>query len=129
MNKNIVITLIKFFGLILILIVCLLIIYYFTPNNYCIEIFDKDKFIIKKEKEIEIMPNSLYTLKENSDYYLQFINSDKINLIIKNIIKSQHIICNSENLIKLKNKSHIEINNNSDKKIIVKIIVYEKLIK
>lgn len=109
------------FGLIIILIFILLALYYLTPNNYKIELFDDNKFIKKKEVEYKIKPNSTLNIIVKTDEYLKSSNIP-INYIIKNWFKSQNVLIDKDNdLIKIKYGSEIFLSNNSneEKKIII----------
>jgi len=113
------------FGIIIILAIILIVVYYVTPNNYKIEKFDNNYKIIKKEN-IEIEKNSIYIFnyEDYSSYYIRIIDDEQY-LIIENYFKSQNIVSNSDNLIKLLYNSNIKIINNSENKIIINYELYD----
>jgi hypothetical protein len=121
-KKTIVNYVVIVFGIIIVLIFTLLILYYLTPNNYEIFTIDDSKFKLKEEIEFSIKPDSI-TKIDNIDIistYLKF--PTETNLVIKNIFKSQNIYINNNNeLVKPKYNSEIFLINNSnlEKKIII----------
>lgn len=140
------------FVIVVILTILLLLLYYLTPNNYIIELFDKSKYNLVKENIININPGSNFNLQDldsNNDYlkFYQIINLDElaeqsilsnfknnekyaekksINLLIRNIMKSQNMTFNQDELIYPTYGSNIFILNQSDNVIRIKILIYRK---
>lgn len=111
------------------LITLLLLGYYLTPNNYMIYDYEKTKDNLKFIKEKE------FILKKNENYKLSlelepctnnlFYNFDKeTNLIISNIIKSQNITLSTNDLIKIRFNSEVNLINNSKEEIVVRMKIY-----
>jgi hypothetical protein len=134
---------ITIFVIVVILTVFLLLLYYLTPNNYIIELFDESKYNFVKEFTVNIGPGLNFNVP-NSDSDSNFLKFDKINnldivteqtdipteqfnninLLIKNTIKSQSIICNQNELVWTKYGSNIIILNQSENNIGIKVSIY-----
>lgn len=122
-------------------IVFLIGLYYFTPNNFIIKDYDNTLYSLIQQKQYIVSPNDYFILSDN-DYYLQIILSSNelniigqesnlvinkdINLIIRNWLKSQNIIYESDELIKLNNTSELVYFNNSNEPIAIKVYFYQK---
>lgn len=121
-NKIYINYLIQLFGIVCILIIGLIILYYITPNNYTVEEYKKNNNK-KLYKQIIINPNSKYILDDPDIYnkYLYFDNN--INIIISNLFKSNHINYNNKYKIIINYNSIISFTNDSDKKIIINIYI------
>ena len=121
-RKSIVHFVVLIFGLVIILIFILLVMYYITPNNYELLNWDENKFILQNQIEYMIKPNTTINIENiYLNKYLRF--SSQTNLIIKNVFKSQNIIINkNEVLVKSKYNSKILLSNNSD--IEEKVVIY-----
>lgn len=121
-RKSIVHFVVLIFGLVIILIFILLVMYYITPNNYELLNWDENKFILQNQIEYMIKPNTTINIENiYLNKYLRF--SSQTNLIIKNVFKSQNIIINkNEVLVKSKYNSEILLSNNSD--IEEKVVIY-----
>ena len=108
--------------------VILLVIYYLTPNNYWILELDQEKNEIKKIKEINLVVEPYSTTKLDPDEISKKIiefNQDT-HIIVKNLMKSQSIICTQNNLIQARFNSDIYIVNDSDNKLELIISIYAK---
>ena len=123
-RKSIVNITVIIFGFIIILIFILLILYYITPNNYEIIHWDINKFKLENQIEYILKPHSTINIDNISNigknYYLKF--SEKTDLLVKNIFKSQNISINEESdLIKSNYDSEIFLVNNSktEKKVVI----------
>lgn len=154
-NQNITRLVVNFFVTIFIIVVILtvflLVLYYLTPNNYLIELFDKSKYDLVKEYWVNIKSNSNFHIPnlDSENNYLKFeqiigldepakksnvpiensnvpIEKSNINLLIKNIIKSQSVINNQDNLVCPLFNSNIIILNQSENNINIKITIYKK---
>jgi hypothetical protein len=121
-KKSVVHLVVLIFGFIVIFIFILLTMYYLTPNNYEIIIWDENKFTLQNQIEYIIKPDSTLDIGSiNLDKYLRF--SSKTNLVIKNSFKSQSVLINEDKeLVKSKYNSEILLSNNSD--VDKKVIVY-----
>lgn len=110
------------FGIISILIIILLSVYYLTPNNYQIIKYSEKDYKLDSELNFSIIPKSSIELK-NKEYYKYYIkfNSNELNLIVKNCLKSQNLIINSDELIKINYGSDIIITNNLENNINISI--------
>jgi hypothetical protein len=119
-NKLYINYLIQLFGIVCVLIIGLIILYYITPNNYSIEEY-KDSNNKKLYKQIIINPNSTYIIDdpEICDKYL-YIDKN-INIIISNTIKSNDINYDNKYKIIVNYNSNISFINDSNKKIIINI--------
>ena len=123
-----------FIGLFVILIILtflLLVLYYITPNNYTIYQFDETKYFLIKEYLLEIKPESnLNVMTPYLNIFFKFDSesndndTNEINLLITNIIKSQSLIYNKNELIC--SNSKIIIQNNSKNEIKINLGVYQK---
>lgn len=113
------------FTIIAILTIFLLILYYFTPNNYIIIDYNYDKFTLEKEIDYKILKNSFIKIsyKDYLNYFVKF--NEDINIIIKNSLKSQSIIYTTEKILNIKYKSDILIYNNNDNDINIKMFLYK----
>ena len=137
-KKTIINFVIMAFFFVVFMIIFLLIIYYITPNNYIITLFDETKYTLFKEYISNIKPNTHFCIDYN-DYnnrYLKFSidspnleinNTCDIILQIKNFFKSQNLIYNEDEIIFIKYLSQINILNQFDYDINVKISIYEKI--
>lgn len=124
------------FGIIFILIFILLILYYITPNNYELIKWDisKDNFIYLNQIEIILKPDSILNLKEYLDLNkIKFDNyfkiSSKMNIIFKNLFKSQNVHIEEESEIfmsKFNSDILIPNDNNEDKKISIYLYMKKK---
>lgn len=115
------------FSLIIILIFILLALYYLTPNNYEIELFDGEKFIKKKVVQYVIKPNSTLNIIVGTDEYLKSSNVP-INFIVKNSFKSQNILIDKDtDLIKTKYNSEIFLSNNLNEEKKITILFYSHI--
>lgn len=113
-KKNHIFYFINFFIMISIGIVLLISLYYITPDNY-IDIEKKIKLNKNiKSYKLSINPKSQYILEYNTVGLNKFAFNKNINLIFKNIIKSQNINY-KKNYLFTSNYSDIIITNNSDK--------------
>ena len=114
-RKTIVNYIVVIFGIIFILIFILLGLYYLTPNNYQITIWEENRFNLENTIEYKIKPNSSLVIdldNENLDKYLKF--SEQTNLIVNNYFKSQSIVCSDKELLTIKFNSKISIINNTE---------------
>lgn len=126
------------FVIIVIITVLLLFLYYLTPNNYIIELYDETRYNLIEEYKININPESIYIVPdakfENPFYKFKHIEksntlkdySNDIHLLIKNIFKSQSIICTQDNIIHIQYGSQIIILNQNDNPININISIYKK---
>jgi hypothetical protein len=139
------------FVIVVILTVLLLLLYYFTPNNYILELYDKSKHNLIKEYIVNIKPNSsvIVPIDDSNKYMIRFlilknkaeepikleeliksednskfINENEINILIKNIFKSQSIIISSNYVVKTKYDSKIIILNTLECPINIKILLF-----
>lgn len=117
---------IKIFGIVIFLIGILLVLYYVTPNNFELNINSDENLRIQSQYDLSILKNSHHVIKygNNSEYYLKF--DTEIEMIIKNILKSQKIIMGPNKLIKINKNSTVILLNNSDKDMKIAISIYEK---
>lgn len=132
------------FIIVIILTILSLFLYYLTPNNYIIEIFDESKYVLIEEQDIIIKSDSnIEFLKSDKDNiffkfvqlnnfntYIENINkydikNNDVQLLIKNLIKSQNIMCNQNELVKILYNSQIILINQIDSDIIIKILMYK----
>jgi len=113
------------FTIIAILTLFLLILYYFTPNNYIIIDYNSEKFALEKEIDYKILKNSFIKIshKDYLNYFIKF--NEDMNIIIKNSLKSQSIIYTTEKMLNIKYKSDILIYNNNDDDINIKMFLYK----
>jgi hypothetical protein len=144
---------------VILLTVLLLLLYYLTPNNYTIELFDSSKYNLIKEYVVKIksgthisIPNSdsdnnflkfvqldnsnvptefLITSTEFLNTSTEFLNtpiekSNNIYLLVKNVIKSQSLIYNQDELVHTRYGSTIIIPNQFENEIDIKILIYKK---
>jgi len=119
-NKIYINYLIQLFGIVCILIIGLIILYYITPNNYTIEEYKNDNNK-KFYKKIIINPNSTYII-DDPVIYDKYLYFDKnINIIVSNIFKSNDINYNNRSKIMLNYNSNISFTNYTNKKIIISI--------
>jgi len=131
MNKNITKLIVDFFLTIFIitsiLIILLLVIYYFTPNNYIIENFNISKYILIKEITLKCNPNLTKKLDylDYSNNYIKF--NLETNLLIKNIFKSQNIICTTNDTLQINFNSDVFIINTKNEEINLIISIYSKI--
>jgi hypothetical protein len=154
-NHNITRLIINFFitlfVIVVILTVILLVLYYLTPNNYIIELYNKTKHNLIKEYIVNIKPNTsiLVPMSDSNKYMINFlilkknvkelvrledsvksedfeksINKNELNLLVKNIFKSQSIIISQDYIIKTKYESKIIILNTNECSIDVKISLF-----
>ena len=125
-TKNIVIIIINIFTIIIILTAIFIISYYITPNNYLICEYDENQYIFEKEIEYDIEKKSIIELNhlDYLNYYLKF--NSNADLIIKNILKSQNILCLENEIIYIKYKSYLIIRNNDDLQKKIKVMFYKK---
>ena len=125
------------FVIVVILTVLLLLLYYLTPNNYFIELFDGSKYNLIKEYIVKIKPGTNIDIpKSDSDNnFLKFYQEEIVNiptektkdiqLLIKNVFKSQCLIYNQDELIKTRLGSKITVLNQSESEIDIKISIYK----
>lgn len=125
------------FVIVVILTVLLLLLYYLTPNNYVIEVHDETKYTLSKEYTVNINPGTNIIIPESDveNNFLKFehiensnILSEKRNdtqILIKNVFKSQSVIINNDDIIKILFGSKIIIPNQTEKSIDVKISIYK----
>lgn len=123
-TRKIVNFIVLIFVIITLFIVSLLCAYYTTPNNYIIYQFDETKFSpVNKQTEYLIKPNSnqKINLSEYNKFKIKF--NTETNIVIKNMLKSQNVLLNSNDLIEIKYDSDIIIVNdtNSEKNIIMSL--------
>ena len=137
------------FVIVVILTVILLLLYYLTPNNYIIELFDKSKYNLVKEYVVKIKSgtNFYIPISDSDNNYLKFNqlenlildlptekldlpieNSNDIELLIKNAIKSQSIIYNQDELVHTSIGSKIIILNQYESEIDILISIYSQQI-
>lgn len=139
------------FVIVIIFVVILLLLYYLTPNNYIIELYDKSKNNFIKEYIIDIKPNSstIVPVSDSNNHMIRFLilenkveelhklenesklkdeskltNKNEINLLVKNMFKSQSIIISPDYIIKTKYESEIIIVNKFDYPIDIKILLF-----
>ena len=102
--NNAIYYMIKIFGVIVFLIGILLILYYITPNNFELtkvtDNFEKFKFV--NQVDLEILKKSNQIFDDNNNY-LMF--DREVEMIIQNTFKSQKIILEPTQMIKIKNKN------------------------
>lgn len=151
-NNYYIFSLISIFILIVFVTIILLILYYLTPNNYLIlslqeeeknklKKIDQFNFIIEPKSTIKLdFKNYIFSISldtsnitiTNSEIPLSIYNdynssdSNQINLIIKNVIKSQSFIYTYNDLIQARYNSEVYINNNSNNLINILVNVYSK---
>ena len=117
---------IKLFGVIVFLIGILLILYYITPNNFeLIKVTDNfEKFKFVNQVDLEILKKSNQIFDDNNNY-LMF--DREVEMIIQNTFKSQKIILEPTQMIKIKNKNNSVaiILNDSDKNLKLVVKMYD----
>lgn len=136
---------ITIFAIVILLTVLLLLLYFLTPNNYTIELFDRSKYNLIKEYVVKIksgthisIPKSdsdnnflKFVQLDNSNVPAEFLNttiekSNNIYLLVKNLIKSQSLINNQDELVHTRYGSTIIIPNQFENEIDIKILIYKK---
>ena len=126
------------FGFVCLLIFILLILYYFTPNNYELIKWNNNKnnFIYLNQAEIVLKPYSTINLKKylnlnpnpnpietRADNYFRI--STRSNIIFKNLFKSQNVYVEGEDELFASNYD-ILITNDTDKEKKITIYLYKK---
>jgi uncharacterized ion transporter superfamily protein YfcC len=125
-NKIIIQYFVNLFMIIFMFLFFLLFFYYILPNNYYIyDIDTNDKIINSSEFVIQKNEEKIIKYNDYKDNKLGFINdnSECINLIITNNLKSENVKINKNKLIKLIN-SDIIIKNNTPEPLNIKINIY-----
>ena len=129
-KSDIVKIIIQIFIIIIIFLIIMLAIYYITPNNYSI-LKLTDDYVIVESKKITIEPYSEHYLEYSNlkNKYLKFNKiNNRINIHAENYLKSESILYNDNQLIKLNNNTNIILynNNNTNQIIEYDIIVLNK---
>lgn len=136
LEKNLTEFFVCIFVFVCLCVVIFLGLYYLTPNNYIIEEFKESEYDLTKTNEqtkisFEIKPYSELKLNIDSNHYYKFenINDDSekfICLVVRNWFKSQNVIINNSELIKISDNTECYILNNNQNNLIVQINSYKK---
>ena len=136
-NKYFIRHIVNFFLTIFIIVILLtsilLVLYYLSPNNYSLELFNESDLFVVKEYSITIKSGSDYflNLKDTNDYYIKLFKPVKINqsiqleILFQNFLKSQNIIYSDDKFIKTNFYSQIIIPNKFDETLEILIKFYK----